>query len=310
MNKECSTNKSTLLHAADPHLSAVDIELFGHSIEQNSANIEQNAASIAPLDSASSPGAVLALTVSYEGSSFSGFARQPGQCTVQGELEQALKTVYRRSVETTGAGRTDAGVHALGNVVSFELSESECNERSLLRLQSALNALTPDALVVKAVTQKEAGFSARFSAQSREYRYRLYPSETPPVFMAPYAWWIKTQQLFDLTAMKEAALYFEGEHDYRSFCVAKSADLGPTSRNVSKVLVFGTQHLGEHCLVVQIIGNAFLHSMVRVMVGSLVEVALRKKPPVWIKEVLEARDRRAAGQTAPAQGLTLWRVVY
>ena len=110
--------------------------------------------------------------------------------------------------------------------------------------------------------------------------------------------------------MKKAAVLFEGEHDFRSFCVAKSADLGPTTRNVSKVLIFGAQHLGEQCIIVQVIGNAFLHSMVRVMVGTLVEVALRKKPPEWISEVLEARDRRAAGQTAPAQGLTLWRVMY
>lgn len=253
---------------------------------------------------------VLALTVAYEGSHFSGFARQEGQCTVQGELERALHTVYRREFQTTGAGRTDAGVHALGNVVSFSLAREELNERSLDKLQSALNALTSDGLVVKRIEQKPLDFSARFSAQAREYRYRLYPSKTPPVFLEPYVWWIKTSGAIDVTAMKEAALYFEGEHDFRSFCVAKSADLGPTSRYISRVMLFGTQHLGEHCIVVQIIGNAFLHSMVRVMVGSLVEVGMRKRQPAWIGEVLDARDRCAAGETAPAQGLTLWRVVY
>ncbi len=256
------------------------------------------------------PDATLALTVAYEGSGFSGFARQPTQSTVQGELEQALRTVFCREILTTGAGRTDAGVHALGNVVSFGVTHEELGERSMERLQSALNALTPDSLVVKRIQQQPAHFSARFSAQAREYRYRLYPSQTPPVFMAPYVWWLKGTEPLDVTAMKKAAPLFEGEHDFRSFCVAKSAELGPTTRTVSKVMVFGAQHLGEQCMIVQVIGNAFLHSMVRVMVGTLVEVGLRKQAPEWIEEVLEARDRKAAGQTAPAQGLTLWRVVY
>ena len=256
------------------------------------------------------PDAVLALTVAYTGAGFSGFARQKTQCTVQGELEQALCTVYRREVITTGAGRTDTGVHALGNVVSFGVRHDELEGRVLEKLQSTLNALTPDGIVIKRIEQKAADFSARFSAQAREYRYRLFLGKTPPLFLEPYAWWLKNSEPFDITAMKEAALLFEGEHDFRSFCVAKSADLGPTCRNISKVLVFGTQHLGEQCLIVQVIGNAFLHSMVRVMVGSLVEVGLRRKPPEWIDQVIATCDRRAAGQTAPAQGLTLWRVVY
>ncbi|MDR2035705.1 MAG: tRNA pseudouridine(38-40) synthase TruA [Coriobacteriales bacterium] len=261
------------------------------------------------LSPADTPETVVALTVAYQGSCFSGFAKQDGQCTVQGELEQALRTLYHHEIATTGAGRTDAGVHALGNVVSFGLTQAQFDERSVEKLQSSLNALVPDALVVKKIEQKPADFSARFSAQAREYRYRIVISQTPPLFLEPYVWWIKPGPL-DITAMKEAALLFEGEHDFRSFCVAKSADLGPTTRRVSRVHLFSTQHLGEQNLVVQVIGNAFLHSMVRVMVGTLVEVGLRKQPPSWIGEVLEARDRRCAGQTAPAKGLTLWRVLY
>ncbi|MCL2807265.1 MAG: tRNA pseudouridine(38-40) synthase TruA [Coriobacteriia bacterium] len=256
------------------------------------------------------PDTVVALTVAYKGTGFSGFARQEGLQTVQGALEQALQTLYGREIVTTGAGRTDAGVHALGNVVSFGLSQEEFNVRGLDRLQSSLNALVPDELVVKQVDQRSADFSARFSARLREYRYRIYPSETPPVFLEPYVWWLKSSEYIDVAAMKAAALLFEGEHDFRSFCVAKSADLGPTVREVFRVFIFGSQHLGEKCLVVQVVGNAFLHSMVRVMVGSLVEVGLRKRDPSWISEVLLARDRKSAGQTAPAKGLTLWRVEY
>lgn len=255
------------------------------------------------------PDTVVALTVAYEGSHFSGFARQEGQRTVQGELEKALETLYHRDILTTGAGRTDTGVHALGNVVSFGLEQAEFDARGLDKLQSSLNALVPDALVVKRIAQKPADFSARFSAKAREYRYRLYFSAAPPLFLEPYVWWIKLPTI-DIPAMKAAAALFEGEHDFRSFCVAKSADLGPTTREVNKVLIFPSQHLGEQNLVVQIIGNAFLHSMVRVMVGTLMEVGMGKQPPSWISEVLEARDRQSAGQTAPAKGLTLWRVIY
>jgi len=276
---------------------------------QPAGNIAQSALRNG-LEADERPDAVVALTVAYRGTPFSGFARQEGQCTVQGELERALQTIYHREVLVTGAGRTDAGVHALGNVVSFGLGHDELVNRSLDKLQSSINALVPDALVVKRIEEKPADFSARFSAQAREYRYRIYLSETPPVFLEPYVWWLRSSGPLDITAMKAATHYFEGEHDFRSFCVAKSADLGPTVRSVSKVLIFGAQHLGEQSLVIQVIGNAFLHSMVRVMAGTLVEVGMRKQDPAWIEEVLEARDRQCAGQTAPAQGLTLWRVIY
>jgi tRNA pseudouridine38-40 synthase len=114
----------------------------------------------------------------------------------------------------------------------------------------------------------------------------------------------------DVTAMKQAASLLIGEHDFASFCVAKSAEGIRTVRELKEIFIFGIQHLGEPCIVIQVRGNAFLHSMVRVIVGSLVEVGKRNRPPEWLGEVLAAQDRRAAGQTAPAQGLTFWRVGY
>ena len=262
------------------------------------------------------PGAVdkslstLALTISYEGSGFSGFARQQGLATIQGELERALETLFRHEVATVGAGRTDAGVHARGQVVSFELPTSDLEGRSFEKLRTSLNALTPDGLVVKTIEEKPAGFSARFSAIEREYRYRIVIGPVPPLFLAHYVWWIPTGSYLDITAMNQAACYLEGEHDFKSFCVAKSAEGQTTMRRINKVFTFGSQHLGEINFVIMVRGNAFLHSMVRIIVGSLVEVGLRNRPPEWLAEVLEARDRKAAGQTAPAQGLTLWEVRY
>lgn len=251
----------------------------------------------------------LAITLSYLGSDFHGFARQDGLATVQGSLEEALAILFRRAVDTVGAGRTDAGVHALGQVVSFEIDHDELEGRTLATLTDSLNALTPDSMVVRSVREKPAGFSARFSAIDREYRYRLVNRDVAPLFLAPYAWWIKEGHL-NVNAMLEAASVLVGEHDFTSFCMAASSKDKNMVRELRTVHVFGMDHLGEPCIVVQVIGNAFVHSMVRIIVGTLVQVGLGRRDAGWVADVLAARDRRSAGQTAPAQGLTLWRVRY
>lgn len=245
------------------------------------------------------------LVASYDGSGFAGFARQPGLETVQGRIEHALSTILRRECETVGAGRTDAGVHALGQVVSFHADGSEPDPSTLLR---SLNALVGDGIVVTEVRLAPDGFSARHSAIAREYRYRLVPGPVPPLFLAPYAWWVKGS--LDLGAMRAAASALVGEHDFRSFCVAASAEGQHTQRRLDNIEIEPETALGEHSVVVRVVGNAFLHSMVRTIVGSLVEVGLGRRPESWIAEVLEARERAAAGPTAPAWGLVLWHVQY
>lgn len=251
-------------------------------------------------------GGTLALTVSYDGKPFAGFARQPDVDTVQGRLERALSTILRREVRTVGAGRTDAGVHALGQVVSFETDGTEPESHTLLR---SLNALVGEGIIVTGVRTAAPGFSARFDAEAREYRYRLVPGPVPPLFLAPVAWW--TRSTLDLTSMREAALELVGEHDFRSFCVAQSAaGERSTVRHIERIDITPEDHLGEHCVTVRIVGNAFLHTMVRVITGSLVEVGTSSREPAWMAEVLAARDRAAAGATAPAHGLTLWYVSY
>ncbi len=251
--------------------------------------------------------ATLVLTLSYDGARFAGFARQEGRETVQGRLEAALGTVLRRDVDTTGAGRTDAGVHALGQVVSvpLETGEEDVDPRMLLR---SLNALAGDGIVVTGARLAPPGFSARFGAQAREYRYRLVPGSVPPLFLGHAAWWVKHD--LDLEAMRSAAAALIGEHDFRSFCVAESAEGKRTVRRIDAIDITRAEELGEHCVVVRVVGNAFLHSMVRVIVGSLVEVGRGRRRAEWLAEVLAARDRSAAGPTAPAQGLVLWHVSY
>jgi tRNA pseudouridine38-40 synthase len=257
-----------------------------------------------PSTSPAEPSAI-ALTVAYDGARFAGFARQPGQLTVQGSLESALATILRCEVDTVGAGRTDAGVHALGQVVSYQATGTEPDALPMLR---SLNALVDRGISVREVRRAHAGFSARFDARQREYRYRLVTGPVPPIFLGPVSWWVKTP--LDAEAMAAGAALLLGEHDFRSFCVTASAEGKRTMRRVEAIELFSEEHLGEECLVLRVMGNAFLHSMVRTIAGTLVEVGAGRREPGWVAEALEARHRSAAGPTAPAHGLTFWSVRY
>lgn len=248
------------------------------------------------------------LTLAYDGAPFSGFARQPGQLTVQGEVEQALSTVLRRPVEVTCAGRTDAGVHARAQVVSFTVDAAEMASRKPEVFLRSLNALSHDGISIRALDARPAGFSARFDAKMREYRYFIFNHEFPPVFTAPFAWHVKKP--LDVEAMRAAATHLVGEHDFKSFCMAASAEGRRTFRYVDEVSFHECTEFSEGLLYVKVRGNAFLHSMVRAMVGTLVNVGKRTKPPEWVKTALEARMRSAAGENAPACGLVLWDVEY
>ena len=250
----------------------------------------------------------LGLTVSYNGAPFSGFARQPGQLTVQGEIEQALALLFKRDVETTCAGRTDAGVHALGQVMSFDVDDVDLRGRSLPSLRRSLNALTHDAITVREVEPKPLGFSARFDAQAREYHYHLCVDSTSPIFMKDFSWFVPGG--LDVFAMEAGARHLIGEHDFKSFCLAASAEGKPTHRNVREISFHPETVMGENILAIKVVGNAFLHSMVRTMVGTLVMVGKGQREPDWVREVLQACDRQAAGENAPAQGLVFWRVIY
>lgn len=257
---------------------------------------------------ATGPGAgTLVLRVGYRGEGFSGFAAQPGQRTVAGELERALGTFLRRPVELTCAGRTDAGVHALAQHVSVPVSEDELglDRRTLVR---ALTALLPDDVSVGGAFLAAPGFSARFDALSRSYRYRIAEGWARPVMAWDHAWWLRSR--LDVGAMAEAAGCLVGEHDFKSFCKASSAVGRPTSRNVMSLDVRRETEAGEELVVVDVRGNAFLHSMVRTIVGTLALVGRGQRPPEWVAEVLAARDRRAAGENAPAAGLYFWQVNY
>lgn len=251
---------------------------------------------------------IISVILSYNGSPFAGFARQPDQLTVQGEIERALALLFKREVETTCAGRTDAGVHALGQVVSFELTADEWALREPQTLLRSLNALTHEAISVREIQQRPDDFSARFSAKSREYRYYLATAAAPPLFMRDFCW--QRPGKLDVDAMNAGAAFLIGEHDFKSFCLTASAEGKPTVREIFELSVKQIEVLGEELLCIRVVGSGFLHSMVRTIVGTLVAVGAGLHAPAWVADVLVACDRSAAGEKAPAAGLVLEKVEY
>ena len=257
-----------------------------------------------------------ALTLAYKGTNFSGFAKQTDStiATVQAALESALNIVLRAQragyfIETVCAGRTDAGVHALGQTISFDFPGNPFSPHQCGRIVRALNALTPDDISVASMQPMSPGFSARFDAVQREYRYRIYNNSQPSIFNRDFSWQVIPPMNLDL--MCAGAQHFLGEHDFTSFCAARSASPEKNmQRTIHAIEISNSAELAEPIITVRVIGTAFLHSMVRIIVGTLVEVATLKREAESIPTVLTARDRRAAGITAPAHGLTFHQVIY
>ena len=241
------------------------------------------------------------LTLEYDGSGFAGWQIQRGGTrTVQGALEAALERVTGCAVRVIGSGRTDAGVHAEGQVASVRVETGLGPEA----LQRALNGVLPADVVVRAAAIAPEGFDARRAARSKLYRYVIWngPSRSP--LRAPRAWDVRPP--LDLAAMERAASVFLGTHDFASFQTAGSA-VRTTVRSIHRFDVEGCSR-GEIRLFVE--GDGFLRHMVRTLAGTLVEVGRGRRAAAALTAVLAARDRRRAGPTAPAAGLTLVRVNY
>lgn len=252
------------------------------------------------------------VTLSYDGTDFSGFQRQANARSVQAELELALAAIEGKHVTVAGAGRTDSGVHALGQVASFKLS-SAIAERDLFR---ALNAKLPEDVRVLSTEVAAPGFNARFAARSKMYRYRISNTRVMSPFQRRFAWQISRN--LDLPAMNEAARHLLGEHNFSSFQAApsrsersKSAVRTATTRTVTRS-VWTEEPLagGGRLLLYEVAGTGFLKYMVRAVVGTLVEVGDGRRTPASLRDLLDSRDRGSAGPTAPPAGLYLVRVDY
>jgi tRNA pseudouridine38-40 synthase len=244
----------------------------------------------------------LRLTVEYEGTRYCGWQLQPGGPTVQGELERVLAVVLREPVRVRGAGRTDAGVHATGQVATARLSRPAGD---LGRLRRSLNALLPDDVAVRELALVDDAFDPRRHARSRLYAYRILNAPAPSPFWRRSAWHVSSS--LDATAMDSAARMLVGEHDFAAF---RGTDARETPRStVRRVLESGVDRDGP-LLVYRVEATAFLKHMVRNIVGTLLDIGRGERAPAEMADVLAGRDRTRAGATAPPHGLTLVAIRY
>ena len=244
--------------------------------------------------------------IAYDGAPFHGFAVNDGVRTVAGDLEAALSRVTSYDVVVTCAGRTDSGVHAVGQVLSFDVPD----DIDLEKLRRSVNRLCAPSIVMSRIEPAEADFDARFDATGRTYRYRILNRPDPDPFLSPTTWHVVGP--LDVSAMNRACGDLIGEHDFTSFCRRRKNPLSE-SANVLVRRVETAKWSGpddDDILTFEITASAFCHQMVRSIVGVLVAIGSGSLPVSGVSTVLAAHDRQAAGKPAPPQGLSLWSVRY
>lgn len=239
------------------------------------------------------------LVVAYDGTAYSGWQLQPGVRTIEGELNRCLSELLGEKIQVIGASRTDAGVHALCNIAVFDTKARIPGEK----ISYALNQRLPEDIRIRSSCEVPGDFHPRKCESRKTYEYRILNSSFPVPTRRLYSHF--TYVPLNVELMREAASYLEGEHDFKSFCSAAAV----VESTVRTILDIQIRREGEE-IVIQVCGNGFLYNMVRIIAGTLMEAGRGVFPPEHVKEILEARDRRYAGPTAPACGLTLIRYEF
>lgn len=237
------------------------------------------------------------LILEYEGTDYHGWQVQPDRRTIQGTIEESLARLLREKAVLVSAGRTDAGVHALAQVAHFRTD----SDLPVVRIERGLNGLLPEDIAIREVEEMPLSFHARFDARSRRYRYRIARRRRA---IERRLLWVVHADL-DVARMQEASVGLIGAHDFTSFCAASSE----SDTRICEVTECRWEQEGEE-IRLEIEANRFLHNMVRVIVGTVVDVGRGKLAPEDVAQILQAKDRRRAGRTAPARGLCLVRVNY
>lgn len=239
------------------------------------------------------------MIVAYDGTNYNGFARQPNGVTIQETLEEAISKIVQHEVRTLGAGRTDQGVHAKGQCVTFD-SETKVPAEKLAK---AINSQLPLDISVKSVEEVSMDFQPRFGAKRKTYRYQILNAQVRDPFLYKYS--LQYPYNLDIELMQEAANEMVGKHDFACFCSAGSS-VKDTVREIYSIEI--KKH--EDLVTVDICGNGFLYNMVRIIIGTLLRVNEEKLSTGDIKKIINGRDRQKAGPTVPPQGLTMLEIIY
>ncbi len=239
------------------------------------------------------------LTVAYDGTAYHGWQVQPGVVTIESKLNECLSELLKEEIQVIGASRTDSGVHALGNIAVFDTSARMPAEK----ISYALNQRLPEDIRIQKSEEVPSDWHPRHCESRKTYEYRIYRAEFPMPVNRLYA--LFTYHKLEVEKMRQAAFYLEGEHDFKSFCQT-GAQVESTVRRIYSVEVLEE---GRE-LVIRVCGNGFLYNMVRIIVGTLLEIGQGKRTPEDMAQILEKKDRSAAGPTAPAHGLMLMKYEF
>ncbi|WP_213358053.1 tRNA pseudouridine(38-40) synthase TruA [Chlamydiifrater phoenicopteri] len=245
----------------------------------------------------------ICIRLEYDGTKFCGWQKQPQKLSIQESLEKSLLQISGEKITVIGSGRTDAGVHAHGQVAHFSKGKAPIFHSSS-KLLLALNAVLPKEISVLSIAEAPASFHARYSAQKKEYRYYLsFLKKTSPLH---YNFVHNIPVQLDIELMQQAASYFIGEHDFSAFANSGRA----YESTIRTIYSLSLRFINEHLLEISCTGNGFLYKMVRNIVGTLIHIGQRKNSPNFVLDLLSRKDRSLAPETAPSKGLSLFRVFY
>ena len=239
------------------------------------------------------------LTIEYDGKKFGGWQKQPTKLNIQGEIEQAIKEITGEDIELNASGRTDSGVHSLGQVANFKTN----SDISIEKFAIAINSKFKKSIVIKKAEEVDKDFHARYNCKGKKYRYIINNSYQGTAIYRDLECHIP--QKLDVQKMKEGIKYFEGEHDFKGFRASGTSSKN-TVRNIYKAEI---KQEGER-VIIELTGNGFMYNMVRIIAGTIVDVGMGKIKPEEISQIIEAKDRSKAGKTLPPHGLYLVEVYY